>query len=224
MTACGIFEQDSEQNLIKVEGVVTDAQSNLPIEEASLSFEAVDRYGYQVFNIDYIRTNEDGYYLFEKKRDCAGISFIRINAEATGYWNKGGKTNCNSSNIQNLNFKLDPIPIDMVFHVEGTVTEYETNLPIDSATVILEWWNEYSTTNSFKTLTNEFGFYKIEYLMKGYSPRSLSLWARKKGYANSMYYYLEITNELQIIDIIVFQEPDSLEQDSLYNQKQHIIE
>lgn len=140
-----------------IEGFVTDAQTEEPLEGVEISISETGRLRY---------TDGSGYY-----RSFLPPGTYNVTASAYGYYGQNATIEVVADAFTSQNFTLEPVPTGFI---EGTVTDSETHEPIEGAVITL-------LDTPLSTATNETGGYSIEALVGTYN---ISAWTW--GYRESV--------------------------------------
>lgn len=91
--------------LVTVAGKVTDSETGLPIEGASLKLYYNERQGENQLDTD--KTDSDGDYTLKGKHNCQRV--LQVHAQAEGYQDWNVSVYCQEQ-PQTVNFQLKPWP------------------------------------------------------------------------------------------------------------------
>jgi|GEM_PF-3910962 len=167
----GITTSESTQNCIKstrlptalVRGFINDSTTMIGISDANIKFSPVG-VGVPVYN----DTDSSGYYEVE----LLTSGDYSINVVKSGYSLHNDQITVSVGNQYWYNVTLTPLSASFS-HINGTVTDKKTGLPIQSAKVIFSGdFGEY-----YEATTNESGFYQQQVI-----PDYYKITATKEGY------------------------------------------
>jgi len=155
-----------------IEGIVTDAETAEPLEGARIFVSETGQVRY---------TNDSGYYRFFLLPGTYNVT-----ASAFGYYQGNATVEVVEDAFTPQDFDLEPMPAGFI---EGTVTDVETDEPIEGAIVTL-------LDTPLSIATNETGEYSIESPIGTYDVR-----ARAWSYRESIVSNVNVAeNETSIVD------------------------
>jgi len=139
-----------------IEGLVTDAETEEPLEGVEISISEPGRLRY---------TDGSGYYRFSLPPGTYNIT-----ASAYGYYQGNATVEVVEDAFASQNFTLEPVPTGFI---EGMVTDMETDEPIEGAIITL-------LDTPLSTATNETGQYSMEALIGTYNVSAWT-WGYRKS-------------------------------------------
>ncbi|MEM2901050.1 MAG: carboxypeptidase-like regulatory domain-containing protein, partial [Thermoplasmata archaeon] len=146
-----------------VRGFINDSVTMNGIEGANIKF-SPDGVGVPVFN----NTDSNGYYEVE----LLTSGDYSINVIKSGYSLHNGQISVSVGNDYWYNVTLTPLSMP-ISHINGTVTDKKTGLPIENAKIIFS--GDYG--GYYEATTNESGFYEQQLISDFYT-----VTATKEGY------------------------------------------
>ncbi|MCJ7576165.1 MAG: S8 family serine peptidase [Dehalococcoidia bacterium] len=139
-----------------IEGLVTDAETEEPLEGVEISISDPGRLRY---------TDGSGYY-----RSFLPPGTYNVTASAYGYYQGNATVEVVEDAFSSQNFTLEPVPTGFI---EGTVTDVETDEPVEGAIITL-------LDTPLSTATNETGQYSMEALIGTYNVSAWT-WGYRKS-------------------------------------------
>jgi len=139
-----------------IEGFVTDAETEEPLEGVEISISETGRLRY---------TDGSGYY-----RSFLPPGTYNVTASPYGYYQGNATVEVVEDAFTSQNFTLEPVPTGFI---EGTVTDMETDEPVEGAIITL-------LDTPLSTATNETGQYSIEALIGTYNVSAWT-WGYRKS-------------------------------------------
>lgn len=203
-------EQEEISVEITIQGNISDGLNGSPLTGAQLVLKSWD--GNNTVTIEnQIITDEQGYYFYSFEYiDCTSdrcfVSF-RLNVNAQGYGSDDRVFTYSTDNFpsdmeRRFNIDLYPLKSNIAFQIQGMVTDTESGLPIDTASVELFDF-EFSADSSLrKALTDSLGAYSLNYFFDGEcsGPTGLIIRASSEGYSFSAPKEIICTEEIQTFD------------------------